>query len=98
MGSVLAKIVQAPGIGDKLWKLVRLLLKISYEDSKHLTNEDLQYIKSSIVTALGYREMLHSLELCCKMSNIRVHDRLFGIEMTVAMTFSTIQSESWKET
>lgn len=91
MRSVLPKIIQNLGIKNELIKADEIILKISCKGSKCKAEEVLKYIKSSVLSASNHREKLHSLKTCSKMSDIRAHDRPFGIEMTVVTIGNTIR-------
>lgn len=67
MGSVLPKVVQAPTIVDELLKAAEILPKFQCEGSKRPTEEVLQHLKSSFLTASDFRGKLHSLKMCSKI-------------------------------
>lgn len=63
---------------------------ISQESSKHHANESLCSLKSSMLTSLGYKKKLNTLEMCVWMTEIQALYEVLVIEMNASTISSAL--------
>lgn len=75
-------------LGDRknaaLAQVVELLLTVGHDDSKHMTVEAFQFLKTSALRPEEYKALLCDVEMCLNISRHNAFEKVIALDMKAA--------------